>query len=230
MIPDGDHCPKTQAMALSRTTIVLAALFSVVSLAGCGSSEAPSSSAPPTSAPPTSAAPNASADASGTWAQGVCLASTDLRESIGKMSGPVSIDSSGSSTSVDQVHAEVNARIAAVRQSATALQTALTALPAGADPELVATQQQLQTAAQRAQQAVGQLSDAATKVADATTAATLATALAALTATLTGTSADVNAYLDALRGSVGSGQEAVQRAFGAAPACADVRPTSSASG
>jgi hypothetical protein len=216
MMPGGERTRRLDAMARTRPTFVLAALFSVVSLAACGTSNGSPQSTPPAG----TAAPSASADASVAWAQGVCLASADLRASLAQLSAVPSIDPSSAATSADQVRSQVKDQAAAVRQSAASLQTALTALPAGGDPDVVAAQQQLQTAAQRAQQSVAQLGDAAGKVTDSTTAGTLARSLVSLKGALRGTAADVSAYLDSLRASVGSGKAAVHGAFAGAPACA----------
>lgn len=223
-MPDGEGRTKLGRMTFRRTTIVIVTLISAVSLAGCGDPDTSTATPPP---PPASAPAAAPASASVAWAQGVCVASTGLRESVRQLSAAVPTDPSSSSTTADQVRAEVGTRVDAVQQSAASVQTALTALPAGADPELVAAQQQLQTASQRAQQAVEQLGPAADKVTAATTAAQTTAAVVSLAATLAGTVRDVGAYLDALRGSLNSRSEAVRSAFGAAPACAGVSSSAS---
>lgn len=210
-------------MALSRTTLVLAALLSAVPLAGCGGPDA----AP--SATATSPSPAPSSGAAASWAGDVCSASTALQESVQQMTGAVQTDSSSSSTSLDQTKAQVNDRVRAVQQSAASLDAALSAVPQGADPAVATAQQQLQTASQRAQDAVAQLGDAARQVANAGTAAELATGLVTLKAALTGTAADLGTYLDSLRSTVDSQTEAVREAFSAAPTCANIGPTPSAS-
>jgi hypothetical protein len=217
MMPDGEGRTKLGHMAFSRTTLVIVTLVSAAYLAGCGEAEGPSSSAPPASAAASAAAP---ADASVAWAEGVCTASTGLRESVRQLSASVPTDPSNSSTTLDQVRAEVGTRMEAVRQSAASVQTALAAPPAGADPDLIAAQQQLQTASQRVQQSVEQTGVAAGQVTASQTTAETTKALISLTAGLAGTTTDVTAYLDALRGSVNSRTEAVRAAFGAAPSCA----------
>ena len=211
-------------MALSRTTIVIAILFSAVSLAACGESEAPPSSAPPA---PTTAPGATPAAASVAWAQGVCTASTGLRESLRQLSAAVPTDPSSSATTMDQIRAEVGTRVDAVQQSAQSVHTAVTALPAGADPEIVAVQQQLQTASQRVQQSADQLRVAAGEVTAAQSRAETATALVSLTSTLAGTAKDVGVYLDALRASVDSRTGTVRAAFAAVPACAGASPSAS---
>ncbi|WP_433727683.1 hypothetical protein ACQP2Y_13030 [Actinoplanes sp. CA-051413] len=213
-------------MAFRRTTIIIATLSSAVSLAGCGHPEGSSSAPAPASTTAPAAVP---AGASVAWAQQVCVTSTGLRESVQQLSAAVPTDPSSSSTTAEQIRAQVGVRVGAVQESAASVQTALTSLPAGADPDLVAKQQQLQTASQRAREAVDQLGVAAGKVTAATTATQTTTALLSLTATLSATGADVGAYLNAVRSSVDSRTQVVRSAFGAAPACADLGPSAPAS-
>ena len=210
-------------MVLSRANAVVAALSSAVLLAGCGSSDSPPASE---SAGPTPM-PTQTQSAAVTWADGVCLATTDLRDSV-RAGEALQIDPSSGATSVDQARAQVRERVTAVQQSAAALKSALSALPAGADPQVTAAQQQLQTASGRAQAAVDQLGAAATQVADAGTAAEIARALVNLKAALSGTANDLATYLETLRGAVNSGEQALRDTFGAAPACQELAVSATA--
>ena len=100
----------------------------------------------------------------------------------------------GPTTSLDQARTEVGERVEEVRQSAAALGTAVTAVPAGVDPELVAAQQELQTASQRAQQASINSARPPARVTDAQNSAELAAALVTLKPALTATATDVSGY------------------------------------
>jgi hypothetical protein len=204
-------------MATSRTTAVLAAFSSAVSLLGCGTIE----ETPGTSG--TLSVPAAPPPAAVAWADGVCSASSALRESVRQMTATVQTDPTGSATSLDQAKAQIADRAAAVRQSAAGLSTAVADVPSDARPELVTAQQDLRTSSQRAQQAVTQLDAAAGQVRAAQTGAEVAAALVKLKVTLTATATDVTTYLTMVRTTVDSGQDAVRAAFGAAPACAAVR-------
>jgi phage shock protein A len=139
--------------------------------------------------------------------------------------GELQVQPSGSTTSLDQMRTEVRGRVTAVQQSAASPDSALSAVPAEADPELAAARPELQTASQRAQSAVEQLGAAVGKVADAGTAAEAAAGLPGLKAALTGTANDLQAYLESLRTTVNGGEEAIRSSFGAAPACKDVAAT-----
>jgi uncharacterized phage infection (PIP) family protein YhgE len=211
-------------MALSRTTVVVA-LCSAVLLAGCGGSEPSSDPGPGGPIPTLSPTP----DAAVAWADDVCSASTELQTSLRQVGESLHIDPSASATSLDQARAQVSDRVTAVQQSATSLNTALTAAPAGADPQLAEAQQQLQTASQRAQTGVDHLGEVAGELAKAQTANQVATGLVTLTTAFTAAAADVGTYLDSLRGMVGSREQAIQKAFGAAPACTNLAPSPSPS-
>ena len=128
-------------MALSRIPAIV--LCVAVLLAACGDSNCPVGSAAAT------AVRRATPDAAVAWASGVCSASTALRASVQAVGGALQVQPSGPSTSLDQMRTEVRGRVSAVQQSAASLNTALSAIPAGADPELAAAQQQLQTAPNR---------------------------------------------------------------------------------
>jgi hypothetical protein len=208
-------------MVFPRTNAVIVALCSAVLLAACGNAETPSGSA---SAGPTTTPTQAAAV---TWADGVCSASTDLRDSV-RAGESLQFDPSSSSTSLDQAKAQVRDRVTTVQQSAAALASALSAVPPGADPALTAAQQQLQTAAGRAQAATEQLGAAADQVAAADTATEVAAGLVALKAALTGTANDLATYLESLRATVTSGEDALRSAFGGAPACQELAASPSA--
>ena len=205
-------------MGLSRITVVVVALSSAVLLAACGDEPSGSGSGGPTVAP----TPAPAQAAAVTWADGVCAASNALGDSVRDAGAALQFDPAGSTTSVDQAQAQVKDRAAAIEQSAASLDSALSAVPAGADPQLTAAQQELQTASERARAALGQLGVAASEVADAATAAEVAASLVTLKAALTGAATDLQIYLESLRGTVGSSEQALRDAFGAAPACQDL--------
>jgi hypothetical protein len=197
-------------MALSRTHAVVLCLLPALLLTGCGDSNGEPDSA--AGAPTRASTP----DAAVSWAGGVCSASADLRASVREVGGALTV------TSPDQLRVEVRDRVAAVRQSAGSLNAALSAIPAGSDPELVAAQQQLQTAAQQAQSSIDRLGAAAGQVTEIQTAAEAATVLPALRTALTDTSSALETYLVSLRTTVTGGTDALRASFGAAPACADM--------
>ena len=204
---------KTRDMASTRTTTVLIALSSAVFLAGCSDSTTSSDSGSGATQ-----APNETAAVA--WAGGVCAASTELREQV--RTGQAQLDPASSSTSLDQVRTQVRDRVTAVRQSAAALGTALSALPTGADPQVTAARQQLQTDVGRVKAAVDQLGSAADEVAAADSTTEVATGLMTLKAALAGTANDLATYLESLRGTIASAEQAIRDAFGAAPACQDL--------
>jgi methyl-accepting chemotaxis protein len=199
-------------MAMTRTIALFVALSSAVLLAGCGDSKSPSDSA---SGAPTQTSTQAAA---GTWANGVCSASADLRASV-RNGQALQLDPGSSSTSLDQAKTQVRDRVTAVQQAAASLKSALKDVPEGADPQVTAAQQQLQTDSERVQTAVDQLGAAAGQVGAASTAIELAKALAAFKAALTATANDLETYVRSLRSTVNSTEQSLKNAFGAAPAC-----------
>jgi hypothetical protein len=113
---------------MKRSTVLIAA---AVLLAGCGSSGSttattPSSPAAPSSSASTSAAaPTAEQTA---WAAGVCTATTTLKKNV---EGLASAVTSGGS----DISAALTAQLTTIKSSATALSTAVAAVPAGSESE-----------------------------------------------------------------------------------------------
>jgi hypothetical protein len=212
-------------MVWNRTSPAVLALSFAVLLAGCGDSTSPSGAGPEVTTPAVTQAPRATSAT--VWAGGVCAASRDLRESV-RAGQALQIDPANASTSLDQAKAQVRDRVAAVQQSATALGSALSAVPTDADPAVTAARQQLQADADRAKAAADQLGAAASQVAQASSAVEVAAGLVPLKAALTGTANDVETYLESLRGTVGSREQPVRDAFGAAPACQDLAASATA--
>jgi hypothetical protein len=206
-------------MALSRTVAIVVTVSAAVLLGGCSDAD------PAPQSPAVASAPMPAADAGVTWAGGVCSASTDLRTSVAGVGDAVKVDPSASATSLDSVRMQVRDSVTAVQRSAASLDSALSAVPEGADAELATAQQQLRTASRQAQDSVDQLGAAAEQVANAGSAAELAADLPPLKAALTAAADDLAAYGASLRGTINGGEQAVRNAFGAAPACRQVDPT-----
>jgi hypothetical protein len=212
-------------MVLSRATAIVVALCSAALITGCGESGPGSRSE---SGGPT-AMPTPTRDAATAWADSVCSASTELRKSVQEVGEALKVNSSGSTTSLDQARTQVRDRVATVQQSAASLDSTLSAVPAGTDPELQAAQQQLKTASQRAQDKVGQLGAAAAQLADASTPPDTAASLVTMKAALTGTANDLASYRESLHVTVNGGTQVVRDAFGSAPACQDLTASTAAS-
>jgi hypothetical protein len=206
-------------MALSRTTAIVLTASAAVLLVGCGNTDSAQQS------PSVASAPSAAPDAGVTWADGVCSASSDLRTSVAGVGAALKVDRSPSAGSLASLRTEVRDSVTAVQQSAASLDSALSAVPQGADARLTTAQQQLQTAAQQAHAAIDELGTAAGQVTNAGSASELAAGLRPLRAALTGTADALAAYFTSLQGMVNGGEQAVRDAFGGAPACRDVAPT-----
>ena len=208
-------------MARFRTTTIVVALSAAVLLAGCSDSNSASGSG--------SGSPTPTPDAAVVWANAVCSASTDLRESVRDAREALPADRAGSATSLEQTQAEVSDHVDAVKQSAAALAGTLAGVPVGSGPQAAETRQKLETASRGAQAAVEELRAAAGQVAEAQTAAELTTALATLRSALTGTADDLATYLESLRTTVSGREQVARDTFGAAPACQDLIASPTAS-
>ncbi|GAA3383603.1 hypothetical protein GCM10020369_10080 [Cryptosporangium minutisporangium] len=186
-------------------------------LSGCGESTTPSETEPSTTA-------------AVAWADGVCAASADLRASV-RSGQTLQLAPAGSRASLDEARTQVRDRVAETRQSAAALNTAVTAVPPEAGAEVEEAQRQLAAQADDVRMEVDQLGTAADEVAAANSARAMGTALVGVKNALSDAAREVTALVGLLRDTTTGAGQSVRDAFGAAPACqkldATPAPTSS---
>jgi len=210
--PTDRESNKGKAMRRSIALIVTAAAL----LPGCGGSNSATTTASPTAVSPSvssastsGAAPTAEQTA---WAGGVCTAATTLQKDV---EGLASAVTSGGG----DVSAALTAQMATVKTSATALATAIAAVPAGSesDPEAAAVKAS-------ADQFKASVTDLEAKVValEGASGMSKATALASIGSAASSSLSSLASTTQAIKTAATDSKSTLGQAFAGAPSCSSL--------
>lgn len=204
---------------MTRTAVALTAMLALT-LAGC--SQASEDDPVPTPTPTATEQAGDSESAGTQWAEGVCVATSDLQASIDQLGTSVEIDPTSLSDALDQVRDQVSTQAEAVTMDVEALGEAVTAVPDDLDPTVAAAAEDLQSDRQALADAVNDLQAAVAGLTGADDAVAAARELPGVVEALAVTRVQATALRGSLQELSTAGSDALRAAFANADACGDL--------